>query len=162
MISWRINLARRHAVTSCQGSGERISKETRSYIMSRIRGKDTKPEILVRKYLFARGLRFRKNDKRYPGRPDVVLPKYKTAVFVHGCFWHLHEGCKYAKMPKSNVEYWEEKLYKNRERDARNQEELKAMGWTVLTVWECELKKDNREETLEILYDKITSQVNDE
>ncbi len=141
---------------------DKFSKETRSYIMSRIRGKDTKPEILVRKYLFARGLRFRKNDKRYPGRPDVVLPKYKTAVFVHGCFWHLHEGCKYAKMPKSNVEYWEEKLYKNRERDARNQEELKAMGWTVLTVWECELKKDNREETLEILYDKITSQVNDE
>ena len=144
---------------------DKFSKETRSYIMSRIRGKDTKPEILVRlvrKYLFARGLRFRKNDKRYPGRPDVVLPKYKTAVFVHGCFWHLHEGCKYAKMPKSNVEYWEEKLYKNRERDARNQEELKAMGWTVLTVWECELKKDKREETLEILYDKITSQVNDE
>ena len=145
---------------------DKFSKETRSYIMSRIRGKDTKPEILVRKYLFARGLRFRKNDglrfrkndKRYPGRPDVVLPKYKTAVFVHGCFWHLHEGCKYAKMPKSNVEYWEEKLYRNRERDARNQEELKAMGWTVLTVWECELKKDKREETLEILYNQITSQ----
>ena len=141
---------------------DKFSKETRSYIMSRIRGKDTKPEILVRKYLFARGLRFRKNDKRYPGRPDVVLPKYKTAVFVHGCFWHLHEGCKYAKMPKSNVEYWEEKLYRNRERDARNQAELKAMGWTVLTVWECELKKDKCEETLEILYDRITSQDNDE
>ena len=137
---------------------DKVSKETRSYVMSRIRGKDTKPEILVRKYLFARGLRFRKNDKRYPGRPDVVLPKYKTAVFVHGCFWHLHEGCKYAKMPKSNVEYWEKKLYRNRERDARNQAELKAMGWTVLTVWECELKKDKREETLEILYGQITSQ----
>ena len=137
---------------------DKFSKETRSYIMSRIRGKDTKPEILVRKYLFARGLRFRKNDKRYPGRPDVVLPKYKTAVFVHGCFWHLHEGCKYAKMPKSNVEYWKEKLYRNRERDAQNQAELKAMGWTVLTVWECELKKGKREETLEILYDRITSQ----
>lgn len=119
--------------------------------MSRIRGKDTKPEILVRKYLFARGLRFRKNDKRYPGRPDVVLPKYKTAVFVHGCFWHLHEGCKYAVMPKSNVDYWKKKLYCNRERDARNQAELKAMGWTVLTVWECELKKDKRDKTLESL-----------
>lgn len=141
---------------------DKFSKETRSYIMSRIRGKDTKPEILVRKYLFARGLRFRKNDKRYPGRPDVVLPKYKTAVFVHGCFWHLHEGCKYAKMPKSNVEYWEEKLYRNRERDARNQAELKAMGWTVLTVWECELKKDKREGTLEILYNRITSQDSEE
>ena len=141
---------------------DKFSKETRSYIMSRIRGKDTKPEILVRKYLFARGLRFRKNDKRYPGCPDFLLPKYKTAVFVHGCFWHLHEGCKYAKMPKSNVEYWEEKLYRNRERDARNQAELKAMGWTVLTVWECELKKDKREETLEILYNRITSQDSEE
>ena len=137
---------------------DKFSKETRSFIMSRIRGKDTKPEILVRSYLFSRGLRFRKNDKRYPGRPDVVLPKYKTVVFVHGCFWHLHEGCKYAKMPKSNVEYWENKLYRNRERDARNQEELKEMGWKVITVWECELKKDVHEETLELLYDKITSE----
>ena len=136
---------------------DKFSKETRSYVMSRIRGKDTKPEVLVRKYLFSRGLRFRKNDKRYPGRPDIVLPKYKTAVFVHGCFWHLHEGCKYAVMPKSNVDYWEKKLYGNRERDARNQAELKAMGWTVLTVWECELKKDKREKTLEVLYTQITS-----
>ena len=136
---------------------DKFSKETRSYVMSRIRGKDTKPEVLVRKYLFSRGLRFRKNDKRYPGRPDIVLPKYKTAVFVHGCFWHLHEGCKYAVMPKSNVDYWEKKLYGNRERDARNQAELKEMGCTVLTVWECELKKDKREETLEVLYNQITS-----
>ena len=136
---------------------DKFSKETRSFIMSRIRGKDTKPEILVRSYLFSRGLRFRKNDKRYPGSPDLVLPKYNTVVFVHGCFWHLHEGCQYAKMPKSNVEYWEKKLYGNRERDARNKEELKAMGWKVITVWECELKKDLREETLELLYDKITS-----
>ena len=136
---------------------DKFSKETRSYVMSRIRGKDTKPEVLVRKYLFSRGLRFRKNDKRYPGRPDIVLPKYRTAVFVHGCFWHLHEGCKYAVMPKSNVDYWEKKLYGNRERDARNQAELKEMGWTVLTVWECELKKDKREETLEVLYNQITS-----
>ena len=134
---------------------DKFSKETRSYIMSRIRGKDTKPEILVRKYLFARGLRFRKNDKRYPGRPDVVLPKYKTAVFVHGCFWHLHEGCKYAKMPKSNVEYWEKKLYGNRERDARNKEELKAMGWKVITVWECELKKSNIQTTLKRIKESL-------
>ena len=134
-----------------------FSKETRSYIMSRIRGKDTKPEVLVRKYLFARGLRFRKNDKRHPGSPDVVLPKYNTIVFVHGCFWHFHEGCKHGKIPKSNVEFWEKKLYGNRERDARNQRELKAMGWTVITVWECELKKDKREQTLELLYNQITS-----
>lgn len=101
-----------------------FSKETRSYVMSRIKCKDTKPEIIVRSYLFSRGLRFRKNDKRYPGSPDIVLPKYKTIVFVHGCFWHLHEGCKYARIPKSNVDYWEKKLYRNRERDKHNQKEL--------------------------------------
>lgn len=85
---------------------DKFSKETRSYIMSQVKGKDTKPEILVRSYLFSRGLRFRKNDKRYPGSPDIVLPKYNTIVFVHGCFWHHHEGCKYATMPKSNVDFW--------------------------------------------------------
>ena len=137
---------------------DKFSKETRSRIMSQIRGKDTKPEILVRSYLFSRGLRFRKNDKRYPGSPDIVLPKYKTIVFVHGCFWHLHEGCKYAKMPTSNVDYWKPKLYRNRERDACNKKELEDMGWTVITVWECELKKDKVEQTLEDLYIKITSQ----
>lgn len=137
---------------------DKFSKETRSRIMSQIRGKDTKPEILVRSYLFSRGLRFRKNDKRYPGSPDIVLPKYKTIVFVHGCFWHLHEGCKYAKMPKSNVDYWKPKLYRNRERDACNKKELEDMGWTVITVWECELKKDKVGQTLEDLYIKITSQ----
>lgn len=137
---------------------DKFSKETRSYVMSRIRGKDTKPEIIVRSYLFSRGLRFRKNDKRYPGSPDVVLPKYNTVVFVHGCFWHLHEGCKYAKMPKSNVDYWKKKLYGNRERDERNLKELKAMGWNVITVWECQLKKDNVEQTLAELYGQITSE----
>ena len=137
---------------------DKFSKETRSRIMSQIRGKDTKPEILVRSYLFSRGLRFRKNDKRYPGSPDIVLPKYKTIVFVHGCFWHLHEGCKHAKIPKSNVEYWKNKLYKNRERDERNQRELEAMGWKVITVWECELKKGKREQTLENLFSQIVSQ----
>ena len=136
---------------------DRVSKETRSYNMSRIRSKDSTPEILVRSYLFSKGLRFRKNDKRYPGSPDVVLPKYKTIVFVHGCFWHLHKGCKYATMPKSNVDFWKKKLYTNRERDNRNQKELESMGWKVLTVWECELKKDKREQTLEDLYNQITS-----
>lgn len=136
---------------------DKYSKETRSYIMSRIRGKDTKPEIIVRSYLFSRGLRFRKNDRRYPGSPDIVLPKYNTIVFVHGCFWHLHDGCKYATMPKSNVEFWEKKLYGNKERDERNQKKLESMGWRVFTVWECELKKDKLERTLEELYDKITS-----
>lgn len=136
-----------------------FSKETRSYVMSRIKCKDTKPEIIVRSYLFSRGLRFRKNDKRYPGSPDIVLPKYKTIVLVHGCFWHLHEGCKYARIPKSNVDYWEKKLYRNRERDKHNQKELEKMGWNVITVWECELKKDNVEQTLEDLYAQITSKL---
>ena len=136
---------------------DKFSKETRSHVMSKIRGKDTKPEILVRSYLFSKGLRFRKNDKRYPGSPDIVLPKYKTIVFVHGCFWHLHDGCKYSKMPKSNVDFWKNKLYGNRERDKRNQMELEAMGWNVIIVWECELKKDKRERTLEDLYIEIIS-----
>ena len=133
------------------------SKEIRSYIMSRIKGKDTKPEILVRKYLFSRGLRFRKNDKRYPGHPDIVLPKYNTVVFVHGCFWHFHEGCRYAVMPASNVAVWENKFFANRTRDRSNQEALSSMGWNVITVWECELKKDTRDETLDKLYVQITS-----
>ena len=100
------------------------SKEVRSYNMSRIHGKDTKPEILVRKYLFSKGLRFRKNDKRYPGHPDIVLPKYNTVVFVHGCFWHYHENCRYATMPSSNVNFWKQKLFTNRTRDKKNQDLL--------------------------------------
>lgn len=138
---------------------DKFTKETRSYVMSQIKGKDTKPEIIVRKYLFSKGLRFRKNDKRYPGSPDIVLPKYKTIVFVHGCFWHLHEGCKYAVMPKSNIEYWENKLYRNKERDKQNQEKLEEMGWNVIIVWECQLKKDKREQTLGKLYEQIVSAV---
>ena len=131
------------------------SKETRSYNMSRIKGKDTKPEVLVRKYLFSKGLRFRKNDRRYPGTPDIVLPKYNTVVFVHGCFWHLHPGCKYAVLPSSNVEFWEKKLYGNHSRDKQNQDKLTAMGWNVIVVWECQLKKDCRETTLNDLYRQI-------
>ena len=137
---------------------DKFSKETRSYNMSQIKCKDTKPEIMVRKYLFSRGLRFRKNDKRYPGTPDIVLPKYNTVVFVHGCFWHLHDGCKYAVMPKSNVDFWEKKLYGNRERDKKNMQQLEEMGWNIITVWECQLKKDKIEQTLKELYAQITSQ----
>ena len=117
--------------------------------MSQIRSKDTKPEVIVRKYLFSKGLRFRKNDKRYPGRPDIVLPKYNTIVFVHGCFWHQHEGCHYGRMPSSNLDYWEKKLNGNRNRDKRNQEQLSSEGWRVIIVWECQLKnKKVFEETM--------------
>ena len=133
------------------------SKEIRSYNMSRIHGKDTKPEILVRKYLFSKGLRFRKNDKRYPGHPDIVLPKYNTVVFVHGCFWHYHENCRYATMPSSNVNFWKQKLFTNRTRDKKNQDLLSNMGWKVIVVWECQLKKDTKDKTLEDLYTQIIS-----
>ena len=133
------------------------TKEQRSYNMSRIKGKDTKPEEVVRKYLFSRGLRFRKNDKRYPGHPDLVLPKYHTIVFVHGCFWHRHPGCRYATTPKSNTEFWQKKFDANVRRDKDEQKQLKDMGWKVLIVWECELKKDKRDATLEQLYEDIVS-----
>ena len=133
------------------------TKEIRSYNMSRIKGKDTKPEVLVRQFLFSKGLRFRKNDNRYPGHPDIVLPKYNTIIFVHGCFWHLHENCPYAIMPSSNIDYWEKKLYGNRNRDKRNQEALISMGWKVIIVWECDLKTNKREITLNNLYEQIIS-----
>ena len=131
------------------------SKESRSYNMSRIKGKGTKPEELVRKYLFSRGFRYRKNDKRLPGSPDIVLPKYRTVIFVNGCFWHKHEGCKYFVWPKDNAEFWKEKIQANVMRDERKQTELIAQGWNVIIVWECELKKDRREETLTSLEAKI-------
>ena len=131
------------------------SKEARSFNMSQIRSSDTNPEILVRKYLFSRGLRFRKNDKRYPGHPDIVLPKYKTIIFVHGCFWHQHNNCHYAKMPASNVDYWKEKLAKNINRDYKVQNELIKQGWRVIVVWECQLKNSLKNATLERLYNQI-------
>lgn len=105
-----------------------VSKEKRSDIMSHVTGKETKPEIIVRKYLFARGLRYRKNVKRLPGTPDIVLPKYKTAVFVNGCFWHGHKGCKYSHLPSTNFEYWEKKIADNIERDERKKRELEGLG----------------------------------
>ena len=131
------------------------SKEVRSYNMSKIRSTGTKPEEMVRKYLFSKGVRYRKNVKTLPGKPDIVLPKYKTIVFVNGCFWHGHSGCKYFVMPKSNKEYWESKINNNIARDQKTYDSLSALGWNVLVVWECELKKDKRENTLEYLYYNI-------
>ena len=119
--------------------------------MSQIKGKNTKPEETVRKYLFGRGLRYRKNDKRLPGHPDIVLPKYKTVVLVNGCFWHVHEGCKYFKWPESNVEFWKNKLTENRRRDVVKIQALKELDWKVIVVWECELKRSTAEETLNLL-----------
>lgn len=126
-----------------------FSKSKRSEIMSKISGKETKPEILVRKYLFAKGFRFRKNAKELPGRPDIVLPKYKTVIFVHGCFWHGHKDCRKAVLPSTNTKFWKEKISKTVERDKTKTRELKKNGWNVLTVWQCELKnKAKREDSL--------------
>ena len=124
--------------------------------MAAIKGKDTKPEMIVRKYLFSRGLRFRVQVRKLPGNPAIVLPKYKTVIFVNGCFWHGHEGCKYFRLPKSNIEFWEQKIERNIARDTRNEAELKLLGWRVIRVWECDIKKvAGREEYLKFLYDSI-------
>ena len=130
-------------------------RQTRSYNMSQIKAKNTKPEEIVRKFLFSQGFRYRKNDKRLPGTPDIVLPKYKTVIFVNGCFWHAHEGCKYASKPKSNVEFWEAKFARNKARDKRVKEQLESEGWHVVVIWECELKKDRIEQTRQRLHDEI-------
>lgn len=121
--------------------------EERSKNMALIKSKDTKPEEMVRRYLFRQGFRFRKNDKRYPGKPDIVLPKYKTVIFINGCFWHMH-GCSRSRLPKSNNEYWNPKIQRNQERDKQNTELLVAQGWHVIVVWECELKKKVFEDTM--------------
>lgn len=123
--------------------------------MSKITGKDTKPEEIVRKYLFSRGFRYRKNDRKLPGTPDLVLPKYRTVIFVNGCFWHGHKGCKYFVWPKSNAEFWRKKIETNIARDRRNEIQLKNMGWNVLVVWECELRSAKKQATLERLENKL-------
>lgn len=119
--------------------------------MAAIRSRDTKPEMVVRKYLWSRGFRYRVNNLRLPGHPDIVLRKYHTCIFVNGCFWHGHEGCKYYRVPKTNTEFWERKISRNRERDREEQKQLARMGWHCITVWECELKGERREKTLESL-----------
>jgi DNA mismatch endonuclease, patch repair protein len=119
-----------------------ISVDRRSWNMSRIKGRDTKPEKALRSLLHRAGFRFRLQVKELPGRPDIVLPRYRTAIFVHGCFWHRHEGCRNATTPTTRTEFWQSKFDSNVERDHRNVQALKQAGWRVETVWECELKKD--------------------
>jgi DNA mismatch endonuclease, patch repair protein len=124
--------------------------------MSNIHGKETKPEIQVRKFLFSEGFRYRINDERYPGKPDLVLPKYKTVIFIHGCFWHGHKGCKASKLPTTNAEFWAKKISDNVARDRKNVEKLEDEGWNVITVWQCEIKsKAKREERLKLLVEQI-------
>lgn len=117
-------------------------KATRSYNMSRIKGKNTRPEMLVRKFLFAQGFRYRLNVKTLPGKPDIVLPKYKTVIFINGCFWHGHKGCKEAHYPKSNTEYWIEKIKRTQKRDQLARIGLNVQGWKVIVIWECEVSQE--------------------
>ena len=133
-----------------------LTIQQRRRCMSRIRGKDTKPEILVRKGLHARGFRFRLQDRKLPGKPDIVLPKYGVAIMVNGCFWHGHRGCRYATKPKSNVVFWETKIVRNKHRDEVTAAHLEALGWTVIIVWECELRgKEKAETRIQTLVDEI-------
>lgn len=131
------------------------SKKIRSYNMSQIKGRDTKPEIMVRKYLFSCGFRYRLYSKKLPGSPDIILRKYRTVIFINGCFWHGHEGCQYFVVPKTRTDFWLNKINTNILNDKKNTVQLEAMGWHVITVWECELKKAKREETLFMLGDNI-------
>src|ERR1700710_2293127 len=133
------------------------SKEIRSYNMSRIRSKDTKPEMLVRRFLHKNGFRYRLHVKGLPGKPDIVLPKYKTVIFIHGCFWHGHEGCKYYVVPKTRTEWWLNKINSNTANDIKAEQSLKIKGWRVLTLWECDLKKNNIEATLLNLETEISA-----
>ena len=133
-----------------------LTASQRHRCMSRIRGKNTKPEILVRKGLHARGFRFRLHNEKLPGSPDIVLSKYGVAIMVNGCFWHGHKGCRYATKPKSNVEFWEAKIARNRHRDEVTAAHLEALGWTVITVWECELRGKLESNTR---FDKLADEI---
>ena len=130
---------------------DKLTKEQRRHCMAQIRGKGTKPEMVVRKFLFGRGFRYRLNHPWLPGHPDIVLRKYRSVIFVNGCFWHGHEGCRYYVVPKSNTEFWKTKIARNRARDIEEQRRLASMGWHCITVWECQLKPAVREQTLESL-----------
>lgn len=135
------------------------SKETRSYNMSQIKGKNTKPEILVRKLLFSSGFRYRLHDKKLPGKPDIVLPKYKTAIFIHGCFWHGHEDCKYFVVPKTRQDWWLNKINGNKNNDYKSLITLKEQGWNIVVLWECELKPTKIQKTFTKLLSKLLTQV---
>lgn len=132
-----------------------FSKDKRSDIMSKISSKNTKPEILVRKYLFAHGFRFRINDNRFPGKPDILLSKYKAVIFINGCFWHGHRNCKASALPASNTDYWANKIASNVERDKKVQVQLEQMGYRVYTIWQCQLKAKIKESTLQNLIEKL-------
>jgi len=135
------------------------SAAIRSYNMSRIRSKNTKPEMVLRKVLFANGFRYRLHSKSLPGKPDIALKKYRTVVFVHGCFWHGHKGCKYYVVPKTRTEWWLNKIIGNQKNDTKKKADLKLSGWNVIEVFECELKKDKLEKTINKIIANIKSRL---
>ena len=139
-----------------------MTREQRHYCMSRIRGKDTRPEMVVRRYLHAHGFRYSLHSRRLPGCPDIVLRKYHTVIFINGCFWHGHPGCAKFSMPRSNVEFWQEKIRRNKERDAQEVGALEALGWNVIVVWECELSRRARDLTLRNLVDAVRRNIEPE
>jgi DNA mismatch endonuclease (patch repair protein) len=130
---------------------DRLTPAQRHRCMSHIRSKDTKPEMIVRRYLFAHGFRYRLHVSTLPGKPDIVLRKYRTVVFVNGCFWHGHEGCKYATIPEKNSDFWKAKIEANKARDLNDRLQLKNMGWHVIQIWQCQLKPKEREKILKAL-----------
>ncbi|MGR6087918.1 MAG: very short patch repair endonuclease [Arcticibacter sp.] len=132
-----------------------FSKSKRSEIMSRIRGKDTGPEMIIRKALFANGFRYRLHVKNLPGKPDIVLPKYNAVVIVDGCFWHGHKNCKFFRMPKSRISFWRKKIDANRARDVKNRRKLRRLGWNVIKVWECRLSSRKYEKTFQRILDNL-------
>ncbi len=134
---------------------DKLTPEQRHRCMAAIKGKNTKPELLVRKFLFSHGFRYRLNSPRLPGHPDIVLRKYRTVIFINGCFWHGHQGCRHYVLPKSNTEYWKTKIERNRTRDAEVQTKLASMGWHFINIWECQLKPKVRQETLESLVNTL-------
>lgn len=136
-----------------------LTKSQRHHNMVMIKNKETVPEKIVRSFLFSNGFRYRKNDKRYPGKPDIVLPKYKTVIFINGCFWHHHKNCKYFVWPTSNIDYWKQKITDNEKRDENNYLQLRKEGFNIIVIWECELKqKEAREKRLSQLLIEIRSE----
>lgn len=129
--------------------------KTRSYNMSRIRGKNTQPELIVRKFLFSKGLRYKLHDNNLPGKPDIVLPRYKKIILIHGCFWHGHEGCRYFVIPKTRTEWWVSKIRRNKETDLKTIDALQKMGWSIKIIWECELNSPVKEKTLNETFEFI-------
>lgn len=136
---------------------DKLTKERRSWNMSRVRAKNTKPEVFVRSMLHRMGYRFRIHQRELPGKPDIILPKYHTAIFVHGCFWHGHENCKDFSPPQTRTEWWLNKIYGNRKRDTDNVTQLEKLGWEVIVVWECELTPDKIGDSIESIVNRLSN-----